>query len=368
MPGVRAFLVANARAASVTPRTLSVIEHALASEMDLTVDLQRTKRQGHATHLAKGAVHQEMDLVISLGGDGTVNEIANGLAGSSVPLAIIPGGGTNVLARSPGIPPGPIDATAHLLSNYRNPPRRGPAGRGGGPSAAPDLGPVGSEPGASPGRPLPGDLPEHPAVHLPRQPRDARVSTRRSREGARPVRDRSVRGSDGPARRRPDSDHRPSPPEPARAELARPGADRAPGRPAAARPDGRRVLGRSRAPRPRGRSGRPGAPLLSDSVTDRDRKGRVVRGHGVHPPAEHPLQRGLVVHGPGPHPDALGVGLTDEGLTRVYQRHRVGKHERVPLLPRVVERGPWVYRGDREESGDDVRGQLSGRLDRDPVE
>jgi diacylglycerol kinase family enzyme len=129
MPGVRALLVANARAASVTPRNLSVIQHALASEMDLTVDLQRTKRQGHATHLAKGAVHEGLDLVISLGGDGTVNEIANGLAGSSVPLAIIPGGGTNVLARSLGIPMDPIDATAHLLANYRNPPRRVPLGR-----------------------------------------------------------------------------------------------------------------------------------------------------------------------------------------------------------------------------------------------
>jgi diacylglycerol kinase family enzyme len=129
MPSVRALLVANARAASVTPRTLSVIQHALASEMDLIVDLQRTKRQGHATHLTRGAVHEGMDLVISLGGDGTVNEIANGLAGSPVPMAIIPGGGTNVLARSLGIPPDPIDATAHLLANYRKPPRRVPLGR-----------------------------------------------------------------------------------------------------------------------------------------------------------------------------------------------------------------------------------------------
>lgn len=129
MPGVRALLVANARAALVTPRTLSVIQHALASEMDLTVDLQRTKRQGHATHLAKGAVHEGLDLVISLGGDGTVNEIANGLAGSTVPLAIIPGGGTNVLARSLGIPSDPIDATAHLLATYHSPPRRVPLGR-----------------------------------------------------------------------------------------------------------------------------------------------------------------------------------------------------------------------------------------------
>jgi diacylglycerol kinase family enzyme len=132
MLGVRALLVANARAASVTPRTLSVIEHALASEMDLTVDVQTTKRRGHATHLTRGAVHEGLDMVISLGGDGTVNEIANGLAGSTVPLAIIPGGGTNVLARSLGIPRDPIDATAHLLANYQRPPRRVPLGRAAG--------------------------------------------------------------------------------------------------------------------------------------------------------------------------------------------------------------------------------------------
>jgi YegS/Rv2252/BmrU family lipid kinase len=124
---MRALLIANVNAATVTPRMAEVMERALSSEMK--VDLQATKRQGHATHLARGAVHEDVDLVISFGGDGTVNEVANGLAGSAVPLAIIPGGGTNVLARSLGIPKDPIEATGHLLANLRNEPRRVALGR-----------------------------------------------------------------------------------------------------------------------------------------------------------------------------------------------------------------------------------------------
>lgn len=124
---MRALLIVNTAAATVTPRAVSVIERALASEAK--VEMLLTKRQGHASYLAKGAVHEGVDLVVVLGGDGTVNEVANGLAGSEIPLGIIPGGGTNVLARSLGIPRDPIDATAHLLSNLRTPPRRIPLGR-----------------------------------------------------------------------------------------------------------------------------------------------------------------------------------------------------------------------------------------------
>ncbi|HEX2030228.1 MAG TPA: diacylglycerol kinase family protein [Actinomycetota bacterium] len=124
---MRALLIVNTAAATVTPRAVSVIEHALASEAK--VEMTLTKRQGHASYLAKGAVHEGVDLVVSLGGDGTVNEVANGLAGSHVPLGIIPGGGTNVMARSLGIPRDPIDATAYLLSNLRTPPRRVALGR-----------------------------------------------------------------------------------------------------------------------------------------------------------------------------------------------------------------------------------------------
>jgi diacylglycerol kinase family enzyme len=124
---MRALLIANTNASTVTPRKMWVIERALASELKLEVVL--TKRKEHATHLAKGAAHEGLDLVIALGGDGTVNEVVNGLAGTPVPLAILPGGGTNVLARSLGIPQDTIEATGHLIANLKDQPRRVPLGR-----------------------------------------------------------------------------------------------------------------------------------------------------------------------------------------------------------------------------------------------
>jgi diacylglycerol kinase family enzyme len=127
---VRALLIANTNASTVTPRKMWVIERALSSELKLEVVL--TKRKEHATHLAKGAAHEGMDLVIALGGDGTVNEVVNGLAETPVPLGILPGGGTNVLARSLGIPEDTIEATGHLIANLRDEPRRVPLGRAAG--------------------------------------------------------------------------------------------------------------------------------------------------------------------------------------------------------------------------------------------
>jgi diacylglycerol kinase family enzyme len=124
---MRLLLIANVTAQQVTPWRVTVIQSALASAFDLDVAL--TKRGGHATHLARGAAHEGVDLVVALGGDGTVNEVANGLAGTSVPMGILPGGGVNVLARSLGIPIDPIEATAHLLRNRGNPPRRVTLGR-----------------------------------------------------------------------------------------------------------------------------------------------------------------------------------------------------------------------------------------------
>lgn len=127
MPAVRLLLIANVRASTVTPRKVSVIERALASAYD--VELVRTKRAGHAVHLARGAGHEGFDLVVAMGGDGTVNEVANGLAGTTVPMGIIPGGGANVLARSLGIPEDPVEATGLLLANRDRPPRRIALGR-----------------------------------------------------------------------------------------------------------------------------------------------------------------------------------------------------------------------------------------------
>lgn len=127
MRAVRLLLVANVNAQDVTPLKVEVIRSALASVCD--VELVETKRRGHATHLAHGAAHDGAGLVVALGGDGTVNEVANGLAGTDVPMGILPGGGVNVLARSLGIPPDPIEATAHLLAVRRDPPRRVALGR-----------------------------------------------------------------------------------------------------------------------------------------------------------------------------------------------------------------------------------------------
>jgi diacylglycerol kinase family enzyme len=124
---VRLLLIVNVNASAVTPWAINVIERALSSELD--VEVARTKRRDHATHLARGAAHEGFDVVASLGGDGTVNEVANGLAGTQVSMAVIPGGGTNVLARSLGIPRDPIEATWYLIANHRNPPRRVPLGR-----------------------------------------------------------------------------------------------------------------------------------------------------------------------------------------------------------------------------------------------
>jgi diacylglycerol kinase family enzyme len=127
LAAVRLLLIVNVNAQTVTPRKVAVIERALSSEFK--ADLVRTERRGHATELARRAVQEGFDLVVAMGGDGTVNEIANGLAGSHVPMGIIPGGGTNVLARSLGIPTDPVEATGLLLARREGPPRRVSLGR-----------------------------------------------------------------------------------------------------------------------------------------------------------------------------------------------------------------------------------------------
>src|SRR5688572_6501233 len=76
---VRLLLIVNVNAQTVTPRKISVIERALSSEFK--VELVSTERRGHAIDLAKDAVREGFDLVVAMGGDGTVNEAANGLAG-----------------------------------------------------------------------------------------------------------------------------------------------------------------------------------------------------------------------------------------------------------------------------------------------
>jgi diacylglycerol kinase (ATP) len=78
------------------------------------VEERETAGVGDATRLAREAVEQGLDLVCAIGGDGTVNETINGLAGAQVPLAIVPTGTVNVLAMELGIPLDPPDAVKLL--------------------------------------------------------------------------------------------------------------------------------------------------------------------------------------------------------------------------------------------------------------
>jgi len=114
----RALLVFNPEATRVSSRARDVITHALSAEVKL--DVAETKRRHHATHLARGAAHEGYDLVVCFGGDGTLNEIINGLAGTGVPLVPIPGGGTNVFARTLGLPKDPIEATSIVIEKLHD--------------------------------------------------------------------------------------------------------------------------------------------------------------------------------------------------------------------------------------------------------
>ncbi|MDQ3947040.1 MAG: diacylglycerol kinase family lipid kinase [Actinomycetota bacterium] len=112
---MRALLIVNATASSVTARARVVIHKALAADFDVT--LAETTRRGHAERLARGAAHDGADVVVVLGGDGTLNEAANGLAGSDTALAPLPGGSTNVFARTIGVSKDPMEATGQLLAS-----------------------------------------------------------------------------------------------------------------------------------------------------------------------------------------------------------------------------------------------------------
>lgn len=106
-------LIVNPSASSVTARSRVLINKSLSADHEVT--LCETTRRGHATRLAQGAAAEGFDVVVVLGGDGTLNEAANGLAGSTTALATLPGGSTNVFARTLGLPDDPLDATVVIL-------------------------------------------------------------------------------------------------------------------------------------------------------------------------------------------------------------------------------------------------------------
>jgi diacylglycerol kinase family enzyme len=129
-------LIVNPHATSTTRLRRDVIVRALSSAVDLEV--VETRYRGHATSLAAAARSEGFGLVLTLGGDGTVNEAVNGIlaegaacrspgAGGPVPgtpgaehlpaLAALPGGNANVFTRAVGMPPDLVDAVGQVLDS-----------------------------------------------------------------------------------------------------------------------------------------------------------------------------------------------------------------------------------------------------------
>ena len=123
---MRAVLIVNPNATSTTPAGRDLLAHALESRVKLTV--AHTDHRGHAIEIARDAAREGVDVLIVHGGDGTVNEVVNGIlgevgvGGTAPAVGVVPGGSANVFARALGISQDPIEATnqlVDLLSDYR---------------------------------------------------------------------------------------------------------------------------------------------------------------------------------------------------------------------------------------------------------
>lgn len=123
---MRGLLVVNPKATATTDRTRDVLIHALADQFDLAT--VRTDHRGHAMELGEQAVAEGLDVVVTLGGDGTVNETINGMMAArgdrtaeELPrFGSVPGGSANVFSRALGFPIDPVEATGELVAALRD--------------------------------------------------------------------------------------------------------------------------------------------------------------------------------------------------------------------------------------------------------
>ena len=125
---MRLLLVVNSFASSVTARNTVVVHQELSRRHDVAV--VETNRRGHATRFAQDAATRGVDVVIGFGGDGTLNEVATGIAGSAAALGVLPGGSTNVFARTIGLPNDPVQAVKLLSAALDDPDSTRPIGLG----------------------------------------------------------------------------------------------------------------------------------------------------------------------------------------------------------------------------------------------
>lgn len=130
---MRALLIINPRATSMSGRHAGLVVRGLRSQLRL--ETVQTRYRGHAGELAAASAAQGYELIVAFGGDGTVNEVVNGLltadcgavnAGATTRPAIapIPGGGANVFARTLEVPPDPAEAVQRILASASTGARR----------------------------------------------------------------------------------------------------------------------------------------------------------------------------------------------------------------------------------------------------
>lgn len=121
---MRGLLVVNPNATTTTARAREVLINSLAHQFQL--ETITTDHRGHASELGAKARRDRVDAVIALGGDGTANEIVNGMLGDEGPgpdvpaFGIVPGGSANVFSRSLGFPADPIEATGEMIAALRD--------------------------------------------------------------------------------------------------------------------------------------------------------------------------------------------------------------------------------------------------------
>jgi diacylglycerol kinase family enzyme len=109
---VRILLIVNETASAVTPRRRVLVQRIFGADHKLEVE--ETSRRGHAARIARGAALDGVEVVAVFAGDGTLNEAADGLARTATALAPLPGGSTNVFARSIGVAYDPVEAAEQL--------------------------------------------------------------------------------------------------------------------------------------------------------------------------------------------------------------------------------------------------------------
>jgi len=112
-PKKRMLVIVNPHATTVSARLRNLVIYALGARFE--VEAIDTQRRDHGIELCRDAASEGYDVVVAFGGDGTANEAVNGLAGSATPLTMLPGGLTNVIAQTLGIPNDVVDATERLL-------------------------------------------------------------------------------------------------------------------------------------------------------------------------------------------------------------------------------------------------------------